>query len=143
MELMSLTAYIRPGAVERETLPEQAAKRLPRYPSPVSLIAQLAVDKNMHGSGLGKITLVKALEYLWMVNMHMPARERRSVSQEVVLIIERYLSHPEHFLSNPTDQFLQMAGSWIDERSAEDILSDIGQNRTDSVRFERDNELFD
>ena len=64
---------IAPGSIGRETLPENLAKKLPRYPVPVFLIAQLAVHAEYHGQGLGKITLIKALEYLWEVNAHIKA----------------------------------------------------------------------
>lgn len=57
----------------RETLPASLAKKLPHYPVPVFLLAQLAVHKEFHGSGLGKVSLIKALEYLWGVNAHMRA----------------------------------------------------------------------
>ncbi|HEY9842060.1 MAG TPA: GNAT family N-acetyltransferase [Candidatus Obscuribacterales bacterium] len=61
------------AAISRETLPEKQAKKLPCYPVPVFLIAQLAVDSQYRGRGLGKITLIKALEYLWEVNASMRA----------------------------------------------------------------------
>jgi hypothetical protein len=64
---------ITPGSVARETLPESLKKKLPHYPVPVFLIAQLAVHNECKGRGLGKITLVKALEYLWIINQHMRA----------------------------------------------------------------------
>lgn len=64
---------VAPSSICRETLPNQYAKKLPRYPVPVFLLAQLAVDKEFHGKGLGKISLIKALEYLWMVNTQMRA----------------------------------------------------------------------
>lgn len=64
---------ITPSSVTRETFFEQEAKRLPLYPIPVFLIAHLAVDGRRQGEGIGKITLVKALEYLWKVNAHMRA----------------------------------------------------------------------
>ena len=48
-------------------------KKLPHYPVPVFLLAQLAVHSEYHGQGLGKITLIKALEYLWEINFHMRA----------------------------------------------------------------------
>jgi GNAT superfamily N-acetyltransferase len=48
-------------------------KKLLRYPVPVFLLAQLAVQSEYHGQGLGKITLIKALEYLWKINFHMRA----------------------------------------------------------------------
>ena len=64
---------IAPGAISRETLPKALAKKLPCYPVPVFLLAQLAVHSEYHGQGLGKITLIKALEYLFEVNAHMRA----------------------------------------------------------------------
>lgn len=64
---------ITPSSIERETLPEALAKKLPHYPIPVFLIAQLAVHTEFQGKGLGKITLIKALEYLWKINAHMRA----------------------------------------------------------------------
>jgi len=64
---------ITPGLIERETFPENLVKRLPYYPIPVFLIGQLAVNSRFQGKGLGKITLVKALEHLWKINAHMKA----------------------------------------------------------------------
>ena len=52
---------IAPGSISRETLPEKRMKKLPYYPVPVFLIAQLAVDLKYQRQGLGKITLIKAL----------------------------------------------------------------------------------
>ncbi len=62
-----------PSSIARETLPEVLAKKLPRYPVPVFMLAQLAVHSEHHGKGLGKITLIKALEYLWKVNSYIKA----------------------------------------------------------------------
>jgi predicted GNAT family N-acyltransferase len=64
---------IAPSSISRETFPKDLVKRLPYYPIPVFLIAQLAVSHNCKGQGLGKITLVKALEFLWGVNTQMKA----------------------------------------------------------------------
>lgn len=61
------------GTISRETLPQVLAKRLPQYPVPVFLLAQLAVAHEYQSMGLGKITLIKALEYLWKVHASMPA----------------------------------------------------------------------
>lgn len=64
---------VTPTSIKRETLDHDLAKRLPFYPVPVFLIAQLAVHVDHFGKGLGKITLIKALEYLWDVNKQMRA----------------------------------------------------------------------
>lgn len=42
--------------------------RLPRYPVPVILLAQLAVDLNFHGQGLGAKTLVHALRRAFRIS---------------------------------------------------------------------------
>ena len=49
------------GSVERETLPESAMKRLPRYPVPVALLGRLGVDRRWSGQGLGSALLLDAL----------------------------------------------------------------------------------
>ncbi len=64
---------IAPSSISRRELPPSLAKKLPQYPIPVFLLAQLAVDKKEQGLGLGKITLVKALEHLYSINQHMRA----------------------------------------------------------------------
>lgn len=64
---------ISPGSIGREILPEKLMKKLPGYPVPVFLLAQMAVHSEYQGKGLGKTTLIKALEYLWEINSHMRA----------------------------------------------------------------------
>ena len=49
------------GSVERETLPQSAMRRLPRYPVPVALLGRLAVDRRWRGQGLGSALLIDAL----------------------------------------------------------------------------------
>lgn len=39
--------------------------------------------------------------------------------------LQKYLSKPPKFESNQTDQFLQLAGSWRDEREADEIIDDM------------------
>ncbi|MBV1842116.1 GNAT family N-acetyltransferase [Photobacterium ganghwense] len=64
---------VAPSSIRRETLPVSLAKKLPNYPIPVFLLAQLAVHREYHGHGLGKVSLIRALKYLWEVNAHMRA----------------------------------------------------------------------
>ncbi len=51
-----------PHYIDRKTLPEEFAKKLPHDPIPTILIGQLAVDVNCKGRGLGAITLIIALK---------------------------------------------------------------------------------
>lgn len=59
--------------INRQTLPKPVAKKLPYYPIPVILIAQLAVNRKVQGQGLGKITLIRALQHAGAINEHLPS----------------------------------------------------------------------
>lgn len=59
--------------IERRTLPQKLARKLPHYPIPVMLIAQLAVHTEAQGHGLGKVSLIKALQHAYDVNLHLPS----------------------------------------------------------------------
>ena len=50
------------GAIAFENLPPKAAKKLPRQPVPVILLARLALDESVQGQGLGGFLLVDALQ---------------------------------------------------------------------------------
>ena len=54
-------------------MPPEQAKKLPRYPVPVFLLAQVAVHQDYQDRGLGGISLVKALEHFWAINAEMKA----------------------------------------------------------------------
>jgi hypothetical protein len=69
--------------------------------------------------------------------------ENRSLSQEVISILEKYLSNPVAFKNNPTREFLSLSGSWADDRTADEIVKDIKKNRRNRKRFEAQNVLFD
>ncbi|MBN1346411.1 MAG: GNAT family N-acetyltransferase [Phycisphaerae bacterium] len=49
------------GSVACRDLPDELAKRLPKYPVPIAHLGRLAVDKRFQGQGLGGILLVDAL----------------------------------------------------------------------------------
>ena len=48
-------------------------KKLPHYPIPVFLLAQMAINIEYKERGLGKITLIAALKYFYESSEHMPA----------------------------------------------------------------------
>ncbi len=50
------------GSVGFENLPDEATRRLPRYPIPTAHLGRLAVDQRHQGKGLGGILLVDALK---------------------------------------------------------------------------------
>jgi GNAT superfamily N-acetyltransferase len=49
------------GSVEKASVPNRVAQGAPNYPVPVVLLARLAVDRQLHGQGLGKSLLRDAL----------------------------------------------------------------------------------
>lgn len=49
------------SAVERESMPDDPRKGLPRYPVPTALIARLAVDDSVRGLGLGRELLMDGI----------------------------------------------------------------------------------
>ena len=68
-------------------------------------------------------------------------RQNRSVSQEVVTIIQQHLHSSQP--ANATLEFLALSGAWKDERDAEEIVADIRSGRSQSNRFGADDGLFD
>lgn len=61
------------------------------------------------------------------------AMENRSISQEVVSIIRKYLSSPIKDPLETGQAILELAGTWKDDRSADKIVRDIRRSR----RFSR------
>jgi len=66
--------------------------------------------------------------------------DQTSLSDEIVIIIESYFNKRKT-VENNTAEWLKLAGSWEDERSAEEIIADIKNSRTENRRFE--DGLFD
>ena len=59
--------------INRRTLPHSIARKLPQYPLPVMLVAQLSVHEEAQGHGLGKVTLIRALRHCYEINEHLPS----------------------------------------------------------------------
>lgn len=70
------------------------------------------------------------------------ASENRSISQEVVTILQEYLSQPASHRAPNDDVIRALAGSWNDDRSADEIVDEIRRNRRSSKRFDK-NRVFD
>jgi len=62
-EALTICGYYSLSATsfQRDNLPADQAKRLPRYPVPAALLGRLAVDNSMKGKGLGAFLLMDAL----------------------------------------------------------------------------------
>ena len=71
------------------------------------------------------------------------SQDKRSISQEVVLILEKYLSDPNRFDANPTDEFLSLSGAWEDDRDADTIVQELRGSRSSARRFAGERSVFD
>lgn len=58
--------------------------------------------------------------------------ENRSISQEVIVIIKDYLARPASRHEDTTEQFLQLCGTWQDDRAADAIAAEIRDARVQS-----------
>jgi len=58
------------------------------------------------------------------------AMDNRSISQEVTLIIEKFLATPADQSPSTDEEALRLAGSWEDSRSAEEIANSIRKVRS-------------
>ncbi len=63
------------------------------------------------------------------------ALDNRSISQEVIEIIKTYLATPHSRRSGDVEA-LQMAGSWDDPRSEEDIVTQLRSERMNQRKQE-------
>lgn len=69
--------------------------------------------------------------------------ENRSISQEVISILEKFLSNPAVYKDNPTKEFIALSGAWTDDRNANEIIASIKNSRQNSKRLKKENGIFD
>jgi len=62
------------------------------------------------------------------------AQERRSISQQVTKIIQDFLARRRGSAEEATTALLELCGTWVDARSAEEIAEDIRRARTSGGR---------
>ena len=67
----------------------------------------------------------------------------RSISQEVVSMIESYLNRNDLVAEIQTLEFLKLSHSWQDTRNTKEIVSELRNSRTKNTRLSRVDELFD
>ena len=61
-------------------------------------------------------------------------QDRRSISQQVTMIIRDFLATRRSTAEEKTVALLELCGTWADDRSAEDIAEDIRQARKSGGR---------
>jgi hypothetical protein len=67
------------------------------------------------------------------------ASENRSISQQVVYLLKRYLGRKHQFqnVRTPAQVLLELAGSWEDIRSPERIMKDLKSDRKNSHQLSK------
>lgn len=67
----------------------------------------------------------------------------RSVSQEVTTMIKAWLLRNDRDRQNADDAFLELAGTWQDDRDAEEIINSLRNARNKSRRFGEEHAFSD
>ena len=62
------------------------------------------------------------------------AQERRSISQQVTMIIQDSLTAQRTSAEKTTSALLELCGSWVDDRGAEEIADEIRRARKSGGR---------
>lgn len=104
------------GAVSFEHLPADAARKLPKHPVPVVLLARLAVDASAQGKGLGEGLLLDALQRALDLSagLGVHAVEVDALDESAAAFYRKYGFTP--LLDDPLHLYLPIA-------TVEDVLS--------------------
>ena len=67
------------------------------------------------------------------------AEENRSVSQQTLFLVRDYIAKRQKVrgTKSPGQVLLELSGSWKDDRSSEEIVSDIRKARKNLKKFRR------
>jgi hypothetical protein len=65
--------------------------------------------------------------------------ENRSISQEILFLVKEYIAKRKQTLAikTPAQALLDLSGSWVDNRSANAIITEIKAARRNSKKLEK------
>jgi hypothetical protein len=69
--------------------------------------------------------------------------DHRSISQEIVYILEDHLAKTSITPTTQTQLFMSLSGAWTGNETAKEIISSIRSSRKQSTRFRGKNVSFD
>jgi plasmid stability protein len=69
--------------------------------------------------------------------------QNRSISQEVITILQNYCTSSQKQPKNATQEFLALTGGWCDDRDEQTIVDNIRDCRNNSPRFGANSGIFD
>jgi plasmid stability protein len=97
----------------------------------------------MRGINMATLQVREIDDGLYQALKSHAARQHRSLSQQVVRILESNLPDSKHSAVDATEEFLKLSGSWHDDRTAGQIAKEIRSHRKNSARFGADHVVFD
>lgn len=83
-------------------------------------------------------------DHLYAQIKQLAASENRSISQQILFLVKRYMANKQQFEKTRTSAqtLLELAGSWEDDRDTDEIISDIKKHRKNSSRFKGKTDVF-
>jgi plasmid stability protein len=94
-------------------------------------------DMELEGRGMANLQVKGIDDDLYRALKARARRDNRSVSQEVVMLIEEFLARGGENRRRPAATLLDLAGSWTDTRSARRIVRDARTDRKRRREIER------
>jgi hypothetical protein len=90
-------------------------------------------------SGMAILQIKGIDEAFYTEIKQLAASENRTISQQVLFIIKEYLIKYRriHEIKTPAEVLLDLAGSWIDTREADQIVDDIRKKRRNSRKLSK------
>lgn len=83
-------------------------------------------------------------EALYAQIKELAVSENRSISQQILFLVKRYIANKQQFekAKTPAQVLLELSGSWEDSRDADEIISDIKSARKNSSRLKEGSDVF-
>jgi hypothetical protein len=85
---------------------------------------------------VARLLLWECDDFLYRTLSALARSRNRSVNQEITAIIQQRLAGPDVNDGTATDAFLELSGTWDDEKSAEQPVLEIYHTRQNSIGFE-------
>ena len=92
---------------------------------------------------MASLELTNFDEQMYAALVARAAQENRSVGQEAEILLRESLAKPSQTPRKATEAVLEIAGSWQDSRSAEEIIADIRDSRCSKDRSTGLDDVFD
>ena len=100
-------------------------------------------NRRFGGTNMATVELTNLDEQMYAALLARAAQENRSVGQEAEILLRESLAKPSQTPRKATEAVLEIAGSWQDSRTAEEIIADIRDSRCSRNRSTGLDDVFD